>query len=165
MGCGEGEVTLIVGNAYVTSPRRWNPQAATSHATATAATMARFTSDDHIDKPPWHDLYESRGCSVAVLRHLRRSSGTDLDLFLGGARRDDQLAPQLAVHLQHKLHFVLRQRGGVDLRPRRVEQRAELGRKAQFVPQRAADVRDDRVEHAQQDRQALSQERARADSG
>ena len=79
-----------------------------------------------------------------------------------GVRGHDDLAAQLAVDLQHELDLVLRERGRIDLRPRRVEQRAEFGGEAELVPQRAADVRHDRVEHAQQDRQSLAQERVRA---
>ncbi len=71
-------------------------------------------------------------------------------------------ATQLAVDLQHELDGVLHQRGLIDLRPARIEQIAELGAVAEFLPQGVGDVRCGGVEHAQQNAEAFAQRNGHA---
>ncbi|KAG0753398.1 hypothetical protein G6F22_021465 [Rhizopus arrhizus] len=78
------------------------------------------------------------------------AGGELLDIFLGGGGGHADRAAQLAVDLEHQLDFVRDQRGFVHMRPRRVKQVAQFLGVTEGLPQGPGDVRDDRVQHAQQ---------------
>ncbi|KAF1858399.1 hypothetical protein Lal_00014910 [Lupinus albus] len=105
----------------------------------------QFTGDDD-------DLL--RRAFDELLRGLRRQRG-GFDGGLVGILRHLDRPAQLAVHLDHQLDLGLFQRGRIHFRPAHVQDVAVLARVAQRLPQRVRDVRRDRVQHAQEDRQAF----------
>src|SRR6185437_3075273 len=162
-----GALTKIDVNVYVAAPRRWNPHAASGTDNASAivrsdsATMNALLEHD-IDEPSGdHDDLPDR-CAAAMARDLRRLPRRRFDRRLVGAGGHDELAAQLAVHLQHELDFVARERRLVDGRPRGIDQVAVRVSEPQLAPEHPGRVRHDRIEHAQQDRQSFARQRGRA---
>jgi hypothetical protein len=76
-------------------------------------------------------------------------------LLIAGVGRHRNTATQLAVDLNHQFDPVARQRGFVRPWPGRVENVSELLAVSQAGPQLRGDVRNDRVEHTQQDTYGL----------
>ena len=76
------------------------------------------------------------GAAVFCHRLLHRSRGQcrRFDDAPVGAGGDGKLAAQLAIDLEHELDLVLNEGGGVDFRPWRIDDVAELGRVAQLLP-------------------------------
>ena len=93
-----------------------------------------------------------------MLLHFRTCNRRLLDRRRVRRGRHAQLAAQFSIDLQHQLDFLLCERGGVDLGPRRVEDVAVLRRVAQLLPQRVRDVRHDGIQHAQQQREPFTRE-------
>ena len=99
--------------------------------------------------------------TLGELRELGRSPARPLDCALSALAATRMRAAQLAVDLQHQLDLVLHQRVLVDLRPRRVEQRAVVAAKPSSFQSVQVRVRTNRVQDAQQDAEALAQRRRR----
>src|SRR5690349_9312461 len=155
--------TKIVWNVYVASPRRWKPQPASTSADATPTTTCRrWRLKDDIDEPSRYDDHFPDGGCVAIARDFRRTPCRVLDRRSIGRRRYGQLAARLAVHLEHELDFVLRERLFIECRPRRIQEIAMLRGEAEIVPQHPRHVRNDRIQHPQQHRRAFANERGSA---
>ena len=99
---------------------------------------------------------------VAVTRDFRRLARGGFDGRLPGRCRHDELATELAVHLEHELDLVARERRFVDGGPRRIQQVAMIVGVSELVPQHPRRMRNHRIEDAQQDRQPLVRQRRRA---
>ena len=146
------------------APRRWKPHRGRAPARQQASARDAQRSDERAQtttltsRPGTTTTFFDRR-AVGVLRHFgARARRAPRSRRWSAAAGTDQLAAQLAVDLQHQLDLVLRQRRGVDLRPRRVEQVAVLARVAEVAPQRPrrCAARPDRARAAGCDRPSRS---------
>ena len=132
--------------------------ASTASAGALRATATDAAQTTTLTSRPGTTMTFFTGAPAACFADLGARARRRLDRRAVGAGRHDELAAQLAVDLQHELDLVLRQRRGVDLAAtaRRGGRRASAA-KPRSRHSAQVDVRHDRVEHAQQDRQAFAQ--------
>src|SRR5690606_1398406 len=114
-----------------TEPRSLNPQADSMTVEASARQRRRRffsmgescqskTSCNDVDQLAGHDDDFLR-CALDELLYRFVGQRGRFDGRLVGILGDDHAAAQLAVHLHHQLDLGLFQRGGIDLRPWRIE--------------------------------------------